>query len=634
LQQPLRKFQQMSLERKADELFQLIQALLPLAQQVNNMQTTLNNFTGKVNSLEDRVDREAYERAGELVDLEGVKTVQPQVPSYEAALSSASATLCRASPPSAATTLMQGGGGGGDGLPKPPEPFVVARSRAVNPRVTLNVGGERHDVMWRALENIPRSRLGRLAREGLTHEAILEYVDSYSLVDNEYFFDRHPRSFKSILNYYRTGKLHIVDEMCVMAFADDLEYWGIEDLHLESCCQAKFNARKEAVEDEMKKEITQLMKEEPDVFADTRCGRAEEFLWNLLEKPDTSFAAKIVSIISILFIVVSLVAMTLNTVPSIAHHDSAGNTIDNPNLAMIEAVCITWFTIEYVLRLAGAPKKWQFIKGAMNIVDVLAILPYYVSIFLVETQAGAGGFDDVRRIVQVFRIMRILRIFKLARHSTGLQSIVYTVRNSYKELGLLMMFIAMGVLIFSSLCYFAEKDEEGTAFYSIPASFWWALITMTTVGYGDMSPTTGLGKLVGTFCAISGVLVMALPIPIIVNNFADFYNEQMKREKAQKRKDEREKAQQQAAAADEEAARRGAATAAAAAGGGEAAVSPPPPPPSGSSRVGSILRRGASASNRRKKNNVGNAGTSSSARSSAHYSDKGLNDFEMKACII
>jgi hypothetical protein len=133
----------------------------------------------------------------------------------------------------------------------------------------------------------------------------------------------------------------------------------------------------------------------------------------------------------------------------------------------------------------------------MNVIDVLSIMPYFLSVFLVESNANVGGFDSVRRIVQVFRIGRILRVFKLARHSAGLQTFVYTIKSSYKEMGLLLLFIAMGVLIFSSLCYFAEKDEEGTMYTSIPASMWWALITMTTVGYGDMSPETLLGRIVG-----------------------------------------------------------------------------------------------------------------------------------------
>ena len=86
--------------------------------------------------------------------------------------------------------------------------------------------------------------------------------------------------------------------------------------------------------------------------------------------------------------------MTLNTIPSIAGVDEKGEPTDNPKLAMLEVVCIMWFTIEYCLRLAGAPKKKEFLKDGMNIIDILAILPYFVSIFLIE----ASGKKDSCRI--------------------------------------------------------------------------------------------------------------------------------------------------------------------------------------------------------------------------------------------
>ena len=95
------------------------------------------------------------------------------------------------------------------------------------------------------------------------------------------------------LPYENLGKLHVVDEMCVMAFSDDLDYWGIDEVYLESCCQNKFNTRKEHVEEEMKKEANNVKKEVEEDFGDGKFAKYQKCLWDLIEKPHTSTAAKV-----------------------------------------------------------------------------------------------------------------------------------------------------------------------------------------------------------------------------------------------------------------------------------------------------------------------------------------------------
>ena len=174
-------------------------------------------------------------------------------------------------------------------------------------------------------------------------------------------------------------------------------------------------------------------------------------------------------------------------------------------------------------RFMSCPNKCNFLKSSVNVIDYVATISFYTDLFLQQYVSHIKNAD----VFEFFSIIRILRLFKLTRHSSGLKILLQTFRASAKELMLLVFFLVLGIVIFASLVYYAERIQVNPTndFESIPLGLWWALVTMTTVGYGDMVPKTYLGMFVGALCALGGVLTVALPVPVIVSNFEMYSDE-------------------------------------------------------------------------------------------------------------
>ncbi len=185
--------------------------------------------------------------------------------------------------------------------------------------------------------------------------------------------------------------------------------------------------------------------------------------------------------ISIFFIIASTSNLVLSTFISDNNQMLTFNSTYNQThddefdqyFETIEAVYMIWFTLEFILRLWASPNPLKFLKGPLNIIDLISIVPFYVSLLLQTLpQNLIVNTTSFRHLFTMFRVLRILRIFKLARHSNSLKSLGQTIRTSANEFSILFMFLALAVLLFSNLIYFAEKDVDNTGFTSIPATFW------------------------------------------------------------------------------------------------------------------------------------------------------------------
>ncbi|KAM8976826.1 voltage-gated potassium channel KCNC4 [Pelodytes ibericus] len=433
-------------------------------------------------------------------------------------------------------------------------------------KITINVGGTRHETYKSTLRTLPGTRLAWLADPETSSHLDLDTQQT------EFFFDRHPGIFSYVLNYYRTGKLHCPADICGPLFEEELAFWGIDETDVEPCCWMTYRQHRDAEEaldifenvepddgDDEKDSTPELLclEERPD--RSKSCWKQwQPRMWALFEDPYSSRAARVVAFASLFFILVSITTFCLETHEAfivqrnVTEVVTAGNKTEiivvtevetEPVLNYIEGVCVFWFTLEFMVRIVCCPDKMVFVKNMLNIIDFVAILPFYIELALSGLSSKAAR--DALGFLRVVRFVRILRIFKLTRHFVGLRVLGHTLRASTNEFLLLIIFLALGVLIFATMIYYAERLGAETTdpsmakkihFKNIPIGFWWAVVTMTTLGYGDMYPQTWSGMLVGALCALAGVLTIAMPVPVIVNNFGMYYSLAMAKQKLPKKK--------------------------------------------------------------------------------------------------
>lgn len=391
------------------------------------------------------------------------------------------------------------------------------------------------------LKRFPQTRLGRLLCCS-SKEAILELCDDFSPSEMEYYFDRNPRFFCYVLNFYLTGKIHLADGLCVVSFLQEIEYWGIKERHLDFCCSNKFHELMELAADkcwDQRSEELQLhssdssieelsaLEENIEMFEGSWCANVRRNIWIRLENPGYSSSAKAMAVASLSVVIVSIVAMCVHSMPDFHQLDVNEKEIENPMLTFFDNLCVLFFSAEFILRLAVAPSPRKFLCSPLNIIDVMSVMPFYVTIAChIKDEGESTDLENVGKVVQILRLMRVFRILKLARHSVGLRSLGATLRHSSREVGLLILFLSVGISMFSALIYFVEKESQESELQTIPIGWWWATISMTTVGYGDTFPVTFAGKLIGSLCIICGLLIVALPITNIFNKFSKFYQRQ------------------------------------------------------------------------------------------------------------
>uniref|UniRef100_A0A4W5QAX2 Potassium voltage-gated channel, Shal-related subfamily, member 3 n=1 Tax=Hucho hucho TaxID=62062 RepID=A0A4W5QAX2_9TELE len=344
-------------------------------------------------------------------------------------------------------------------MPMPIAP--TEKNKRADELIVLNVSGRRFETWRNTLDRYPDTLLGSSEKEFFYNEET-----------KEYFFDRDADVFRAVLNFYRTGKLHYPRSECITSYDEELSFFGIIPEIIGDCCYEEYKDRR--------RENQERLMDDDEDKKDAKLPNMtfRETMWRAFENPHTSTMALVFYYVTGFFIAISVLTNVVETVPCGATPNTKEVTCgDRYTVAFfcMDTACVLIFTVEYLMRLFAAPSRYRFMRSVMSIIDVVAILPYYIGLVMTDNEDVSGAFVTLR-------VFRVFRIFKFSRHSQGLRILGYTLKSCASELGFLLFSLTMAIIIFATVMFYAEKGSTSSKFTSIPASFWYTIVTMTTLG--------------------------------------------------------------------------------------------------------------------------------------------------------
>jgi hypothetical protein len=428
-------------------------------------------------------------------------------------------------------------------------------------RLTINASGRIFEIYEYKLDKWPLSLLG-------TNDSRKKYFDS---LHNELYFNCNAESFEGIFNFYQSnGRFFMPGFVSIEIFYDEIKYFGLDKYitnRLVKCDECLLDYHKEIQKIEFKRQgNVEKSLYEPK-------GEVKKYVWRLLEYPHETPLGFTFGILCMICVVISVISLciesiieyretpiyisyndvflnrTLNlstksicfnerlneefSLKSIKFNETCRKLITKrEDFHQIELFSNCVFTVELILRLYSSKSFYMYLKQMTNFIDLVLILSFWII-----TMLSSSVSSNYLSFFRLLRLSRVLRVFKLTQYLETIRLMGSIMSDCIGDVYLLLLILTTNIVLFSSCMYYVELSAtriDQNPFISIPHTFWWAIVSFTSIGYGDLLPISYVGKFFGSLFICFGIMVALLPVPILSSKFEKIYVEIAKMRKQNK----------------------------------------------------------------------------------------------------